>query len=296
MAAKTSNRRKRRREPNPHTRPTVPCFICGKQFRQITQTHLQRHGYTLARYQRTFDAPIRPQRPAGPRPAVTPRAPSTTAGLPAPVAPSASAYAPRVAEHLLGNPEFVAALADEVGELIFTTSMRDRLRTALCSVLSTRLQLHGQAVANLEAIRAELDQPWRVQHGGKDGEPTPTPHLVAMAGEAHQEVTKAEDALLKTVKMAIDETKAQKDAIHALGSRPAFSGEQASIPVPPELPPSERETVRGLLGLLKQEVEARRAKLATPINVQAEPSRPAATTSPPPEQPPPPAEDPVPLA
>jgi hypothetical protein len=144
-----------------------------------------------------------------------------------------------------------------VAATIFSSSLRDQLRLALCSTLSARLELHGRAVAHLAALREELAQPWRASDGGKDGDPTPTPHLVAMAGEAHHEVVKTEEALLRAIKLASEEARDQKQTLDGLGSRPAFTGEAEVIPVPPELSPGERETVRSLLGLLRQEMSAR---------------------------------------
>ena len=127
--------------------------------------------------------------------------------------------------------------------------------------------------------------PWRLQAGGRDGDPTPTPHLVGMAGEAHHEVVKAEEALMRTLKMAMDEAKANKDVLEAYG-RHAFVGHDDAIPVPPELPPGEREAVRTLLHMLKQEVQARADKAAVVVDVSTRPlpaDDPAALpTSPPP--------------
>lgn len=251
--------------------PTIKCAICGKSYARITHTHLKSHNLTIEQYLRTFGGSVSPA-PALPRPAPglgTGERPDRHAdcyGAPLPVLPRASEAGLAVAQQLLKDGHFVRRLADEAAHVIFTTSLRDQFRLALCSVLSARLELHGRAVASLQTLRAELDQPWRREAGGgPDGEPTPTPHLLGMAAQAHAEVTKAEDALLRAVKMAADEATKNKAAMAAFGGKPAFTGEAEAIPVPPSLSPAERETVRSLLGLLKDEMSARASSRALPF-------------------------------
>lgn len=227
----------------------MQCALCGKWYKRIHANHLRQHNYTRDQYDRTFGTLV----PAGP---ASPRQASAPAGL--------TASPVGVAEALLSSPVFVQRLADEVGELLFTSDLRGRLRMALVQVLGKRLELHAAAVANLERVRAELAQPWRVERGGKDGAPTPTPHLVMVAGEAHQEVTKSEEALLKAIKLAVDEQRSNKDLLERQ-ARPAFTGEAESIPVPPSLPAHERETIRTLFSLLRDEAAARREPAAPPV-------------------------------
>ncbi len=250
----------------------IQCAICGKWYAQLTPTHLQKHGFTSARYQRVFNAGVRPG--CGPSPsALASDAVRHGSCLPAPadsLTPSEASIS--VAEALLGNRDFVDRLADETAEVIFSSSLRDQFRLALCSVLSARLELHGRAVASLQAIRKELDEPWRLAAGGgPNGEPTPTPHLLGMAAQAHAEVTKTEEALLKAIKMAASEARDNKAALTGLHGRPSFTGEAEVIPVPPELSPGEREICRGLLGLLTKEMEARAEARREPRLVQAHP-------------------------
>lgn len=219
---------------------------------------------TLDQYTRMFGPPVAPPVP-GPRP---PGRPAHSACTPARV--------PRELVHetaaaLLGSEDFVARLAEETSELLFTTQFRDRLRLSVAQLLNTRLELHAQAVAHLQRVREELAQPWRIEAGGADGEPTPTPHLVAMAGEVHHELVKAEEALLKTTRLALEESRQSHEALAGLGGRPAFTGEAEVIPVPPELDAAERETVRSLMHLLRKEVEARATKARTSIPAEHSP-------------------------
>ena len=227
--------------------PTVPCAVCGRPYRAIDNRHLKAHGLTLDTYQRTYpNAPLTPD--TDPTQAPSPLA--TTASL-------------AVAEALVTDPVFVTRMADSVAQTIFGSSLRDQLRLALCSTLSARMEIHGRAVAHLQSIRTELAQPWRLTAAGKDGAPTPNGQLISMAGQAHHEVAKTEDALLRAIRLAAEE---QRDTTIAtnLHGRPAFTGEAEVIPVPPSLSPGERETVRSLLGLLREEMAERAATRALP--------------------------------
>lgn len=254
-------RKKKRRATRTRSRTRVRCQLCSRLYVRITARHLKTHGYTLARYQRTFVtgcAPAAHLLPSGP-----------AGGGPLEPAPAAvRALAAQVAEGLVENDGFVAALSDEVGELIFTSSLRDRLRLALCGALSKRLELVGRAHAQLALVQEELAEPWRLDAGGKGHGPTPTRDLVGMAGELHHQVTKGEEALMKTVKLALEEGRTHKERLGFLAGRPAFQGSPEGgeiIDVPPELTSGERETVRGLLSMLKEEMGARaqqRAQLA----------------------------------
>lgn len=169
-----------------------------------------------------------------------------------------------------------------MGLRLETSHFRERLRASLAMLLTRRMDLHASALAHLQRVREELDQPWRVSSGGKDGEPTPTAHLVSMAGEAHHEVVRSEEALLKTIRLALEEGRQNKEALAALGGRPSFTGDAEAIPVPPELDAAERETVRSLLHLLRREVEARAERRREPIDV--EPTSSAPGTPPPAEE------------
>lgn len=287
-ATPTPKTKKRRRSAR-SLKPTVTCQLCGQAFKAIHPNHLLTHGYTAEQYVRVFAAPLAPpisahtphtsgQGHPGGRAAMELARRDVTPRVPADITST-------VAQQLLGNPDFVAALATDVQATILGGPIRDHLRLALASVLTTRMELHGKAAANLIAVREELSQSWRVDAGGHDGDPTPTLHLVAMAGEAHAEVSKTEEALLRTIKLAIEETRVKDHSTTSLSGRPAFSGDAERIPVPPELPAAEREVVRTLFGLLRQEVEARATRARTPITIQTS-APPHASPSPTPPLPP----------
>ena len=272
----------RRRPRNPEAK--VECAICRRTFRRITPQHLQTHGFTLARYERTFRCDTRPAPPRAPGAALAhsslapehpptpllqnPAAAKSSTPLPPDSARHHPALVARLAEELVGNDDLVASLADEVGELIFSGPLRDRLRLALVSLLGSRLHLHARALARLERVGEELDQPWRVEAGGRDGEPTPTGALVSMAHEATGELRDAETTLLKAIKLAVEEARAFRDPLTGgFSSRPAFSGEAETIPVPPELPAQERENIRSLLTLLRREMVARAERVREVVDV-----------------------------
>ena len=284
--ARRKSKKKKRKQTKKQEKPTGPdrvqCAVCGEWFKRITPTHVMKHGFTLDQYQRCFDVGVSPGVP----PNLKPTTPKTHPLITNTVTPGDVAD---VGALLLKNPEFIKRLADDAAHQIFSTSLRDQFRSALCHVLGTRLELHASAVANLKKVNQELAQPWRVQEGGGvDGKPTPTPHLLGMANQFHQEVRSTEDALLKAIKMASKE--AQEENRIAAGltgghlksgqigqfghlnpdGRPAFSGEAEALPVPPQLPPGERETVRVLLGMLIEETRARSAQAPAEIQGSCE--------------------------
>jgi len=288
-SSRGKKRQRRRRK-----RPRITCAICHRTFSKLTAKHLRSHGMSIAQYQRVFSSPCAPQ----PSPSPAPPTQGWDAyhlerASPAPQLDPALVSA--TANALVESDDFVAKLADETSELLFSTHFKEQLRHALGRLLGRRMELHAQATAHLDRVRRELDQPWRIEAGGKDGEPTPTPHLIGMAGEAHHEVVKSEEALLKTIRLALEESRQNKEVLAALGGRPSFTGEGESVPVPPELDAAERETIRSLVHMLQQEVTARAAQHREPIDVQvtSAPAAPSEDSTPPPA-PEPPGPPPVP--
>jgi hypothetical protein len=89
------------------------------------------------------------------------------------------------------------------------------------------------------------------------------------------EVKNAEDVILKAVRLAIDEQKAQSPGsalgLGSLGDA-RFSGQATSVPLPPPgMSPGEREAVRTLFGRLMGSLAPQ-----PEITVQADPSTPGA--------------------
>ncbi len=255
MTPTTPTQTPSRRKPRTSS-PKITCALCNKRFAKLTVGHLRTHDMTITQYQRVFGGTTATApSPRGPRPSNLQPAPRLDPLL-----------VQRTAEELVTNDAFVAQLADEAGELLFGVLFRERLKLSLASLLERRMTMQSQAQATLERVRLELNQPWRIEAGGKDGAPTPTQHLVAMAGEAHHEVTKAEDAIFKTMRLALEEGRQNKEVLANLAGRPAFSGVDA-IPVPADLDAGERETIRSLIHMLRQEVNARAEKSRTVVNV-----------------------------
>lgn len=217
----------------------VTCLVCGGEFRSLTPEHLLTHSLTVQRYSRVFLAGASPAASA------------------AKMDPAGSTLSARqLATRLASDQGFVVQLADEVAEAIFSGPLRDRLRLGLVSLLSSRMTMHADAVALLSRIRKELSAPWRLEQGGALGAPTETKELVQMAMQMHAEVVKGEDALLRTIKLAIDEKKGSTDRDNARGGLQPYTGEAEIIPVPPDLSPGERETVRSLLTLITSTARA----------------------------------------
>lgn len=261
IAAGEKKRSARRRHRVKKTK--VTCAVCHQTFKKMTPTHLQTHGMTTSQYQRVFMADTASPTP----PRVGGRPPALEADPPPPLS---FGLVQRTAEELVTNDAFVSALADEASELLFSTHFRERLQVSLAQLLNQRLVVHAQAVSHLKTIREELSQPWRTTSGGPDGEPTPTPHLVAMAGEAHHEMVKAEDALFRTTRLLLEEQKQRGVLGAALNTRMGFTGEGEAIPVPPELDAGERETVRSLVHMLQREVQLRAERRRTIIDAQVQ--------------------------
>jgi hypothetical protein len=157
-----------------------------------------------------------------------------------------------LASHLVSEPQFIATLADEVSEAIFSGPLRDRLKLSLVSLLSSRMQSHGEASALLQKVRQELSAPWRLTQGGELGAATDTRELINMAMQMHTEVSRAEETLLKTIKLAIDESKGRDKLDAARGGLAPYTGDAEIIPIPADLSAEERETVRSLLSALTQ--------------------------------------------
>jgi len=234
--ASSSRRSSRRRKPQVTQRTVVTCQVCKVTMPRLTVEHLQVHGLTMQRYARLYSgsSPISPG-----------FLPPATAPDPTPLG---------IAQSLVASPSFVTTLADEVAEAIFSGPLRDRLRLALTSVLGSRLAMHGESVALLARVRRELGAAWRIEQGGENGGPTETRDLVAMAMQASGEVAKGEDALLRTIKLAIDENKGRDGVALDRGGFKPYTGEAEVLPVPVDLSADEREAVRSLLATLTQGV------------------------------------------
>jgi hypothetical protein len=89
---------------------------------------------------------------------------------------------------LVNDPAFVPGIADQ----LMHGPLRDRLTLSVTALLEVRSRIHGNAVARLEAINAELSAEWRIKHGGPNGKETSTKDLLLMAQTAQSEVRSTE--------------------------------------------------------------------------------------------------------
>jgi len=178
-----------------------------------------------------------------------------------------------LADRITGSPEFLDALAAEVQEHILGSGpVRQQVALAAAQVIQARMAIHADAVGRLARLSTELDEEWRLTQGGRDGGPTPTKDLIGMAMQAHAEITKAEEMVLKAARLALEERKVADS-----GPAPAgytFTGEAEAINIPADLSPADREGLRALMGNLQRYVDASRRARET-ITAQVTASGPA---------------------
>lgn len=271
QSSNKSGKRKRHKKKRTNSRQVV-CQVCRQSFKEITAEHLRQHGLTLTRYRRMYHCSTR-------APGTSQRQDRSAAGSSGPsTLPDRNTVA-TIAQRIVEDPDVIREMAGEVAEAIFGSSLRDALRISLVSALSERLKAHGESLAALNAVRAELAQPWRMQQGGPNGTPTPTKDLLGMASVLGQEVKTGEELLLKTVKLAIEEWRSHKGAGAVEGGLPdRFTGDGERLPIPATLSPQDRETMRTLWGMFDKAIDTRRVltidTTATPSPTE-EPSSPS---------------------
>jgi len=273
-SAKQANKsRTPTRKAKSKTRTKIACALCKKAYVEITADHLREHGYTPEMYRRVFALPLAAHRSASranyrKQPlshddvvrnpelrslAQSPRLgghDSTLSGL-------APEVVTALANHVRENPEYLAPIADDVSRAIISGPQRHLFSQGLCALIMSRLTMHANAVARLIAINQELQQPWRVSQGGQEGGPTPTKDLIALHAAANIEVGSAESLLLKAVKLAADEKKTEPGSARDLNPLDRYRGDGELLPGnPEELPPSQREIVRQLMGALAKGARA----------------------------------------
>jgi hypothetical protein len=229
----------------------VRCEVCGLWFRSLSARHLRTHGLTRVRYRRLF---------------VGVKDPTLTGSTDQSTQQPLTTVA-KLADRITGSPAFLDAISAEVADHILNAApLRSQVAFAAAQVIQARMAIHADAVGRLARISEELDADWRTQQGGPGGTPTPTRDLLGMAAQAHAEIAKAEDMVLKAAKLALEEQKAQSEQ-----RAPSFtySGEAESIPIPRDLGPADREALRALMGNLTRYVDhTRTARKA--ITVAAE--------------------------
>ena len=220
---------------------SVECGVCRRKYARITAEHLRKHGLTRQRYNRIYGDARSSGSPDQLR--------SAREGAPAMVL--------RLSEEISGSAAFLDALSSEVADhLLSSGPLRQQVALAAAQIVQARMAIHADAAGRLARVTQELDEPWRIKQAGPGGKPTPTKDLLGMAAQAHAEIVKAEEMVLKAARLALDEQK--QAAVQRVVPGFAYSGEAEAIPIPRDLSASDREGLRALVGNLQRFVKARR--------------------------------------
>jgi len=215
------------------------CMVCKVYFDRLTQTHLKTHGFTTQRYRRVYGG-IR----AHPRH-------STKIPIGSVDDEHRLELVGSVAENIANDKVWVACIADEVGERMLTGPLRHRLSTLLTTMLAQRARVQGESLAILNGALGKLREEWRYSQGGLDGAPTDTDTLLRIVDRASKLVKDSEDAVMRTVKLALDEQRTAAEFSDGVGPT-LFSGDSDKLlGMPKQLSAGDRETMRGLLGILQ---------------------------------------------
>ena len=232
------------------------CAICKERMPRVTPGHLREHGFTVHRYERLYGERLAPSR--------SETAIVHTGSVSDPPVETVDA----VAERLLDQRVWLSCLANEVGERIMNGPLRQRLQAQLVTMLYQRGKVHGEALAILQPALAELREEWRVRQGGPNGGPTDTDVLLRMVDRVAKLVNDSEDAVQKTIKLALDEQKAAHLFADSIGPT-LYQGTGEKLDMPSGLPSGERETIRNLLSLIgKAATDARTIEGSHSVPVQ----------------------------
>jgi len=216
------------------------CQICKLLMEGVSASHLREHGWSVGRYQRVY---------GGTRPLLrsSVRIPSSHDDDLNDV--SGRDIISEVAEHLTSSKQWVNCIADEVGERILGGPLRQRLSALLTTMLFQRAAVHGKALAILTGSLDELQAEWRLTQGGDNGEPTDTDTIIRIVEKTAKIVKDSEDAVQRTIKLALDEQRLAADTADALG--PAlYQGTGEALNMPAGMTTGDRETIRNLLSLV----------------------------------------------
>lgn len=244
----------------------LECLVCHERFSKITAAHLNSHGLSIDQYCRTYSLPrdkfSRGRPPGG---LATPLSPLTAAGHDEALAlihadpRKVEALSRQVLAALLERGTLATELSKDVERGIVTTELRPMLTASLVTIVAGRMEAHGRATETLAALQRELSQPWRREQGGAEGGVTETRDLVAMTQTAIADLKATDEVILKVLKLAVDEQR-EREKTHPAGDlAEKFQGTSAP-PLPADLTPADRETMRGLALMLRKGLEAR-AKL-----------------------------------
>lgn len=219
------------------TQQGVQCGICGRRFKRITQKHLDsvHPGFTLAEYRRVYKA-------------TTPDEMSRSLAL-----QRGNELAQAVVDKIKNDPTLMDDVSRRVGNSLFSEEMRGKFIGGVLMVLQSRLATYSKLEDSRQQINDTLFTEERIKSGGPDGAPTDTPTLIAMGKLAKDGVADAEDALLRMVKLAIDDAKKPeiKQPINI------YTGKHETLVIP-DFKPKQREAIRRLAaGLLKEQTSVK---------------------------------------
>jgi hypothetical protein len=236
---KAPSRRKKKEKDKTPKKEKERCMICKKVMDRVSAAHLRTHGYTLQRYDRMYG--IRP-----------PRTSTKSGSLTDPQASNDLVNA--VAERLLHDRVWLSCFSDEVGERMMNGPLRQRLSWLLTTMLAQRATVHGKALAMLSGALTELEEDWRVVQGGEDGGPTSTDELLRMVDRAGKLVKESEDAVQRTIKLALEEQRAESQWADAAGPT-LYRGDAEKLDMPTGVTTGDREVIRNLLSMIGKHAE-----------------------------------------
>jgi hypothetical protein len=227
----------------------VPCGLCGRRFKRITQKHLDsmHPGFTLEEYRRIYKA-------------TTPQGQERALAL-----QQGNQLAQAVMEQIQADPVLMEDITKRVGENLFSDEIRGKFIGGVLAILQSRIAAYAKLDNQHSRVTDELFSDERILQGGPDGAPTDTATLIAMGRLARDNVADAEDALLRMVKLAIDDKK--KPEIQ----RPIniFTGKHETVIVP-DFKPKQREAIRRVATSLTKDKKTVRALIAKAKNIDEE--------------------------
>jgi len=159
-----------------------------------------------------------------------------------------------VAERLVGDKVWLACISDEVGERMMSGPLRQRLSWMLTTMLASRAQVHGEALAVLSGALQELKQDWRTTQGGENGGPTATQTLLTMVEKASKMVKESEEAVQRTIKLALEEQRAESQWADSAGPT-LYKGDAEKLNMPAGVNAGDREIMRNLVSMIGKHAE-----------------------------------------
>ena len=210
-------------------------MICKQVMDRVSAVHLREHGYTTQRYHRVYGA-------SRPLPSS-----SRSGSLTDPTARMDMVNA--VAERLVSDKVWLACISDEVGERMMNGPLRQRLSWMLTTMLANRAQVHGESLAVLNGALQELQADWRATQGGEGGGPTDTGTLLSMVEKAGKLVKESEEAVQRTIKLALEEQRAEAQWADTAGPT-LYRGEHDKLAMPTGVSTGDREIMRNLVSMI----------------------------------------------